>query len=320
MSGEIRLLDPEASSDPKHGCDPEMRDVEARLAAGWLLIDKPAGPSSHQVSAWARDMLGLDKMGHGGTLDPFATGALMLLTGGAMRLTSRILKGGKQYVGVIRIPADTSEEDLAEGIKNLTGRIHNVPPKESAVKIQVRQRTINSFDLIERDERLVLISIDCEAGTYIRTMARDLGLFLGGPVELIELRRSRTSEHLESEAVTMHQLADAIHLWREHDQPEAMLRLVQPVETLLDSLPRIVVKDGAAAALAHGAPLARPGVVSIDLSASEGDEVLVVTMKGEAVSLATMRVDGDAVESMKSGEIARSNTVLMSTEVYPKRW
>ena len=99
-----------------------------------------------------------------------------------------------------------------------------------------------------------------------------------------------------------------------------MLRLVQPVETLLDSLPRIVVKDGAAAALAHGAPLARPGVVSIDLSASEGDEVLVVTMKGEAVSLATMRVNGDAIESMKTGEIARSNTVLMSTEVYPKRW
>lgn len=320
MSREILTLDPEASSDPKHGCDPEMRDVEARLAAGWLLIDKPAGPSSHQVSAWARDMLGLDKMGHGGTLDPFATGALTLLTGGAMRLTSRILKGGKRYVGVIRIPADTSEEDLAEGIKNLTGRIHNVPPKESAVKIQVRQRTINSFDLIERDERIVLVVIDCEAGTYIRTMMRDLGLFLGGPVELIELRRSRTSENLESEAVTMHQLADAIHLWREHDQPEAMLRLVQPVETLLDSLPRIVVKDGAAAALAHGAPLARPGVVSVDLSANEGDEVLVVTMKGEAVSLATMRVNGDAIESMKTGEIARSNTVLMSTDIYPKRW
>ena len=57
MSGEILILDPEASSDPKHGCDPEMRDVEARLAAGWLLIDKPAGPSSHQVSAWARDII-----------------------------------------------------------------------------------------------------------------------------------------------------------------------------------------------------------------------------------------------------------------------
>jgi H/ACA ribonucleoprotein complex subunit 4 len=320
MTREVKTLDSEATSDPKYGCEPEMRDVEARLAAGWLLIDKPAGPSSHQVSAWARDMLGLEKMGHGGTLDPFATGALTLLTGTAMRLTSRILKGGKQYVGVIRVPEDVSDETLAEAIANQTGRIHNVPPKESAVKIQVRQRTINSFDLLERDGRIALVNIDCEAGTYIRTMMRDLGLFLGGPVELLELRRSRTSDNLESEAVTMHQLADAIHLYREHDQPEAMLKLVQPVESLLDSLPRLVVKDGAAAALAHGAPLARPGVVSVDLSANEGDEVFVVTLKGEAVSLATMRVNGDAVESMKTGEVARSNTVLMSTDVYPKRW
>jgi H/ACA ribonucleoprotein complex subunit 4 len=320
MTGEIKILDSDATSDAKFGCEPLLRDVEGRLAAGWLLIDKPAGPSSHQVSAWARDMLGLEKMGHGGTLDPFATGALTLLTGGAMRLTSRILKGEKQYVGVIRIPDDTSDEALADAIANQTGRIHNVPPKESAVKIQVRQRTISSFDLIERDGRIVLISVECEAGTYIRTMMRDLGLFLGGPVELLELRRSRTSDNLESEAVTMHQLADAIHLWREHDQPEAMLKLVHPIESLLDSVPRIVVKDGAAAALAHGAPLARPGVVSVDLSVGVGDEVLVVTIKGEAVAVATMRVAGESVESMKTGEIARSITVLMATDAYPKRW
>nr|AIF08691.1 centromere/microtubule binding protein (DKC1, NOLA4, CBF5) [uncultured marine group II/III euryarchaeote KM3_31_G10]AIF19846.1 H/ACA RNA-protein complex component (DKC1, NOLA4, CBF5) [uncultured marine group II/III euryarchaeote KM3_87_G11] len=320
MTSEIKILDADASSDSKFGCEPLMRDVEGRLAAGWLLIDKPAGPSSHQVSAWARDMLGLEKMGHGGTLDPFATGALTLLTGGAMRLTSRILKGGKQYIGVIRIPDETSDEALADAIANQTGRIHNVPPKESAVKIQVRQRTISSFDLLERDGRIALISVECEAGTYIRTMMRDLGLFLGGPVELLELRRSRTSDNMESESVTMHQLADAIHLWKEHDQPEAMLRLVQPIESLLDSLPRIVVKDGAAAAVAHGAPLARPGVVSVDLSANVGDEVLIVTMKGEAVAVATMRVAAESVESMKTGEIARSITVLMSTDTYPKRW
>lgn len=314
------LLDSEAISEPKYGCSPNDRSIEQLLDGGWILIDKPAGPSSHQLAAWAREMLGVEKLGHGGTLDPFATGSLILLSGRAMRLTGRILKGEKTYHCIFKLPKDISDDDLINNISKLTGRIHNVPPIESAVKVQVRQRTINEFNIIERNDRILLCTIDCEAGTYVRTLARDLGLLLGGDVELIELRRGKSGSFSENDAITMHQLSDAIYLWKNHNNAEGMKKIIQPVETLLENIPKICIKDGAAAALSHGAPLARPGVVGLNPGVKRGDEVAIITMKHEIVCLASMSVNGDDVKNMTGGEIARPNLVLMPPQTYPKRW
>jgi H/ACA ribonucleoprotein complex subunit 4 len=320
LISKLTILDKDASSDAKFGCPPELRSIEELLTGGWILLDKPAGPSSHQLAAWAREMLGVEKLGHGGTLDPFATGGLVLLSGNATRLTGRILKGEKMYICILKIPKGVSDEALAKGVESLSGRIHNVPPLESAVKVQVRQRTISSFEIVERDDRIVLISIECEAGTYVRTLARDLGLLLGGDVELLELRRGRSGSFSEDDTVTMQQLADAVFLWKQHDQPEAMKKILQPVESLLSKLPKIIIKDGAVAAITHGAPLASVGVSALDTTVRRGDEILLQSMKGEAVALGTMSVNGEDVVNMKGGEIARPNLVLMATDVYPKRW
>tara|TARA_B100000029_G_C17495977_1_gene930885 strand:- start:257 stop:1222 length:966 start_codon:yes stop_codon:yes gene_type:complete len=314
------ILDKDAISEPKYGCPPESRSIEQLLEGGWILLDKPSGPSSHQLAAWAREMLGVEKLGHGGTLDPFANGGLLLLSGCATRLTGRILKGEKQYICVMKIPNDIKEGNLKNAISNLEGRIHNVPPKESAVKVQVRQRTIKSFNILERDERILLCEIQCEAGTYVRTLTRDLGLLLGGEVELLELRRSKSGYFSENDAITMHQLSDAIYLWKQHDEPAAMKKILQPVEKLVEGIPKIIIKDGAASALAHGAPLARPGIVGINNKVNRGDEVAIMTIKGEIVCLATMSVNGSDVPNMNGGEVARPNLVLMQTDTYPKRW
>ena len=314
------VLDKDATTETKYGCGPEDRTIEQLLEGGWILLDKPSGPSSHQLAAWAREMLGVEKLGHGGTLDPFATGALVLLSGSAMRLTGRVLKGDKMYVCVIRLPSDVNDEALSGAISNLKGRIHNVPPKESAVKVQVRQRSINSFEIVDRDERILLCTIDCEAGTYVRTLTRDLGLLLDGEVELLELRRGRSGPYLEDDAITMHQLSDAIHLWKQHDQPAAMKKILQPVESLLEGIPQITIKDGAASALSHGAPLASPGIVGIAQDVVRGDEVAIMSLKGEIVCLATMSVNGSDVPNMNGGEVARPNLVLMPPDTYPKRW
>lgn len=318
--GKMTIIDSEAKTDSKYGCPPERRTVDELLTGGWVLLDKPAGPSSHQLAAWIRDMLGVDKLGHGGTLDPFATGGLVLLSGNATRLTGRILKGDKTYICIFKLPKGITDGALAKAISSLTGHIHNVPPKESAVKVQVRQRTISTFDLIEREERIILTAIHCEAGTYVRTMSRDMGLLLGGEVELLELRRSKSGAFTENDAVSMHQLTDAIHLWKEHGQPSAMKKILLPVESLLSGIPIITLKDGAVAAVAHGAPLASVGVVGLNSEVQRGDEVLMVSLKGEAVALASMTVNGEDVANMKGGEVARPNLVLMATDVYPKRW
>jgi len=318
--GDWTILDNDATSEPKYGCPPEDRTIEQLLDGGWILLDKPSGPSSHQLAAWARDMLGVEKLGHGGTLDPFANGGLLLLSGSAMRLTGRILKGEKHYICIMKIPMEIDDEKLKNAISNLEGRIHNVPPKESAVKVQVRQRTIKSFNILEREDRILLCEIECEAGTYVRTLTRDLGLLLDGNVELLELRRSKSGYFSENDAITMHQLSDAIFLWKKHNQDGAMKKILQPVEFLLEGIPKITIKDGAASALSHGAPLASPGIVGMNNKVNRGDEVAIMTIKGEIVCLATMSVNGSDVENMNGGEVARPNLVLMQTDTYPKRW
>ena len=92
------ILDKDAKTSPDHGTIPGDRTIEQLFESCFILLDKSPGPSSHQVTAWARDMMGLEKLGHGGTLDPFASGLLPLLSGKAMRLTGKILTHDKSYL------------------------------------------------------------------------------------------------------------------------------------------------------------------------------------------------------------------------------
>ena len=118
------ILDNEAVTSPSHGCKPEERSIEQLFESGFILLDKAPGPSSHQVSAWARDMMGLEKLGHGGTLDPFATGVLPLLAGKAMRLTGRILTHDKSYLAILKIGRELELSELEENMAKLLSLIH----------------------------------------------------------------------------------------------------------------------------------------------------------------------------------------------------
>ncbi len=314
------ILDNDAETSSQHGSYPHNRSIEQLLDSGFILLDKAPGPSSHQVSAWARDILGLEKLGHGGTLDPFATGVLPLLSGKAMRLTGRILTHDKEYLAVLKISKEVDSVDLENAMKQLTGKVYNVPPEISAVRVQVRTRKIAKFEILDTSENTILTMIECEAGTYVRTMARDLGLLLGCPVELKELRRPASGAFSLSQSITIQQLADACWLWKESGDETAIRRILHPVEDMLQDLPRLVIKDGAAAALSHGAPLLRPGVVSISEDLSKGSEVLITTIKGEAVALAKLSEPSKVIPEMKQGEIAKPHTVLMREDTYPRSW
>jgi H/ACA ribonucleoprotein complex subunit 4 len=312
-------LDTEATTSSAHGCNPGDRTVEQLLEAGIVVLDKPTGPNSHQVSAWARDLLGADKLGHGGTLDPFATGVLLLLAGRTMRLTKKVLSHDKVYICVLRAPRPFETDSLEAALARLSGHIYNVVPEISAVKVQVRSRRIHS-KLIDVDGRDAVIRVDCEAGSYIRTLARDLGLLLGHPVELKELRRTRSGRFAEQHVVSLQELADAMWLWQNKGEEEAIRRIIAPIESLVGDLPALVIKDGAASALAHGASLLRPGIVSIESDLVRGDKVRLMTMKGELVATASMLTRSEMVEEMTEGEIAKPDAVFLATEVYPQAW
>ena len=314
------ILDSEAKTDDEIGKIPDMRTVEERLEAGFILLDKAAGPSSHQVASWARDMFGLERLGHGGTLDPFATGVLPLMAGKSMKLTKKILTHNKTYICVFRFASEPDSKMLKEVMSNMTGRVFNVPPEISAVKIQVRSRRIFTFEKLDFKNNQMVARVECEAGTYIRTMARDMGLLLNMKVELKELRRETSGIFKLEDCVTLQQLADAYWLWKELSQPEALLRIIHPIEKLLLDYPSVTVKDSAAAALSHGAPLLRPGIVSIDPAIGDGRDIVVNTMKGETVGIVNMLVTSDSVKGMESGEIARPSMVLLDQDLYPRRW
>ena len=312
----------ERVTNPEFGCSPEERSLQDLLNSGVILVEKPRGPTSHQLTAWARDLLGITKIGHGGTLDPFATGLLTLLLGKATRLTDIVLRGDKTYVGVLKFGRIVEESELNDLISKFEGVIYNVPPLESAVKIQVRTRTIKSIRLIEVDteSKIAAFEVSCSAGTYVRTLAKDIGLILGTSCELTELHRSHTGSFSQQMACTMQQLADAAFLYHEHDDDRALRKLISPVESILTKLPSITIKDGAAAALSHGAPLARPGVISAQKGVQKESTVLLRTVKGEAVSVATMTVDSDSLSEMNSGEVAVAKSVLMESGTYPQSW
>jgi tRNA pseudouridine55 synthase len=245
--------------------------------AGFLAVDKPGAVTSHDVVAQVRRITGIRKAGHAGTLDPMATGLVLVALGGATRLIRFLQDLPKEYeatarfgIGTDSLDADGAETertemtvtlgDLQGLVPRFTGRVMQVPPMVSALKRDGRRL----YDLardgieVEREARAVdihhleILSVGegphpdvrfrvvCGKGTYVRVVADDLARALGGPAHLTALRRTRTG----SLSVDDHGLAfDALEGWRD--------RLLDP-RTALRDLPAVVVDEATAARVRHG--------------------------------------------------------------------
>ena len=162
-------------TDDKFGTYYDKRSVEQLLNYGLILLDKPPGPTSHQVVAWAKKILEIPKAGHSGTLDPQVTGVLPLGLGDATKALGVLLFGSKEYQGLGRLHSLPSKEKLDGILKEFCGDIYQKPPQRSAVSRQTRIRKIFELELLEQKERLILIRITCESGTYIRKLIYDIG-------------------------------------------------------------------------------------------------------------------------------------------------
>ncbi|MDL0122451.1 RNA-guided pseudouridylation complex pseudouridine synthase subunit Cbf5, partial [Halobacterium salinarum] len=188
---------------------PGERSPAAVLSFGVVNLDKPPGPSAHQVSAWIRDLVGVEKAAHAGTLDPKVTGCLPVLTGTATRIAPALLEGFKEYVAVLELH-DDPPRTLPDVIEAFTGEIYQKPPKKSAVARRLRTRTVYDLDVLDVDGRQVLLRIRCESGTYIRKLCHDIGRALGTNAHMGHLRRSATTPFDDTDLVTLHDLADAV--------------------------------------------------------------------------------------------------------------
>jgi len=218
----------------------------ASRASGLVIVDKPGGMTSHDVVARVRRLAGTRKVGHAGTLDPMATGVLVVGVEKATRLLGYLTLTEKEYAATIRLGQSTSTDDaegeitgtasaagvsaetLAQAVAGLTGEIQQVPPAVSAVKVggqrayrltragaapelKARPVTVYEFTVtaMRRDGHLLDVdaTVRCSSGTYIRALARDLGAALGTGGHLTRLRRTRVGGYRVADARTLEQLA-----------------------------------------------------------------------------------------------------------------
>ena len=267
---------------------------------GILLVDKPRGPSSHQVAAWVGDLLKTD-VGHSGTLDPMVSGVLVVMLGKAVRLAPLLLQHEKEYIACMRLHADVPREKIEEVIKDFTGRVYQRPPRRSAVKRSLRIRVIHRIEILDVQDRLVLIRIECEAGTYIRSVCTHIGNILGCGAQMIELRRTMSGGFTVNQSYTLHEICDAVEEGR-------ISEMILPPEKAIAGIPRITIRKTAEDAILHGAKLAIPGIISAD-SFKKGDSVVLLNQDGKLIALAKTLFDKDKMPE-NNGIIAESLRVF----------
>jgi tRNA pseudouridine55 synthase len=254
---------------------------------GWLVLDKPQGITSTQAVSRVRHLYSAQKAGHAGTLDPLATGVLPIAFGEATKTVPFAVEGNKQYRFTVRFGAATDTDDadgtiaatsdrrptlpeIEAALRSFVGEISQVPPRYSALKVggaraydlardeedfelAARPALIESLTLIDMpDPDHCVIEARCGKGTYVRALARDLGIALGSLAHVTELRRTRVGPFAEEAAISLAKLQELGHSAAGRD---ALLSVLQPVETALDDIPALAIGGQDAARLKRGQPV-----------------------------------------------------------------
>ena len=253
---------------------------------GILVVAKPAGPTSHDIVGLVRRLAATKRVGHGGTLDPFATGVLPVFLGHATRVVEYHLRDRKAYRATVCLGASSSTDDLegeltpSDGpaptrsaveaaLPALTGTISQRPPAYSAVKVggrrayalaragetvelSAREVTIHSLDLLswdanDPDRPIAVIDVACSAGTYIRALARDLGEMVGSAAYLGALTRTASGPFTLDLAIPLEDIRGAAS-----DGPAGLLHLLRPLDTGLDDFPVVMLAADEVGAIARG--------------------------------------------------------------------
>lgn len=306
--------------DMGFGFYPNERPPEMYIRFGVINLDKPPGPTSHQVTTWVKNILEVSKAGHGGTLDPMVTGVLPIGIEKATAAMRYIVGSSKEYVGVIHLHADADIDDILTVFSMFKGRIYQRPPQRSSVRRKLRTRTIYELEVLEVENRDVLFRVYCESGFYVRKLAHDIGLILGVEAHLSELRRIKAGPFDEKTIVDMYTLYAAAYEWKENEEFKYLKKVIQPVEVIFKSFPKIIVKDTAIASITYGASLKAPGVLGFTDDVKKDMRVALISKKGELISVAISLYNADELDRVDKGVIAVSERVFMDRDLYPPMW
>jgi len=318
-SGSLIKLPGIAAGGP-YGTAPSDRPILEYIDKGVVVINKPSGPTSHEIAAYVRDILGVSVAGHSGSLDPGVTGIQPVMIGKATRAVAALRLSGKEYICLMKLHRSVPEKLIRSVVSQFAGNVYQMPPVRSAVKRALRLRRIYYIDILEIQDTAVLMRVGCEAGTYIRKLCHDIGLSLGVGAQMQELVRSKAGPFDDRRPVSLQELKDAYVVWQETGDESELRKLILPMESAFSQLPRIVVRDTAVDALCSGAFLAKAGILGYGTNILKGELVAVFTQKGEVVSLSTALMTPDEIKEATNGFVAKPKAVLMDKGIYPKVW
>ena len=311
----------EDETDPKYGCPPLKRSIKEHLRYGVINLDKPSGPSSHEVVAWVKKLLHVNHAGHSGTLDPKVTGVLPVGLEEATKVLGVLLLSKKEYVCVLRLHGDASEGRVRGVLAEFVDEIYQRPPLRSSVQRILRTRRIYYIDNLEFQGRLVLFRVGCQSGTYIRKLCHDVGEALGVGAHMDELRRTRGGAFGEDEnLVTLFDLKDSYDVFTEKGDESRLRVCIQPMENALGDLPRVYVRDSAVDSICHGAKLAVPGMSKLDSQIASKNVVGLYSLKGELVAIGRALMSTDEIMAQEHGIAFDTMRVIMPVGTYPKMW
>ncbi len=311
-----------SSTSAPYGTPPSMRSVQDLLKSGVIIVNKQAGPSSHQVAAWLRDSFELEATGHGGTLDPNVTGVLPVSIGRASKVIKVLQESSKEYICNLKLSKNPGRKELDKVFAKFVGPIYQIPPFQAAVKRELRIRRIYDLEILEHSSKSVLFRVECEGGTYIRNLCDDIGSILGMKGEMEQLIRTKSGPFNLEDSFSLIEAHDTYQDWKSSSNDELMKKLLRPLEDMLVNLPKIEVKDSAVDAICHGADLAIPGISAVSNELRRGQLVSLLSGQGECIALGRATIDGKEIINKKNekGKAVKLERVIMERGTYPREW
>ncbi|HCB01725.1 MAG TPA: tRNA pseudouridine(55) synthase TruB [Anaerolineae bacterium] len=290
------------------------QDIKNAIS-GALVVDKPVGMTSHDVVQAIRNGTGLRRAGHTGTLDPRASGVLVILVGPAVRLSEYVSASDKRYQAIIRLggttdtfdaegkftptkdPVNVTEAEFEEALKTFVGEIEQVPPAHSAVKVggrkayeiarkgeevelEPRKITVHHLEVLEWTPPEVVIDVHCSSGTYVRSLANDLGKKLGCGAYLVGLRRTKSGKFTLRDATPLRKLQEAFNAgnWYQF--------LIPAAEALAD-WPSVELNPDEVEGVRHGHRVKAKEADTVN------EKVRGISTQGELVALMELTVQAD---------------------------
>lgn len=244
------------------------------------------------------------------------TGVLPIALSRATRVVQTLLKAGKEYIAIMHLHKNVEEDKLRQTIeRHFIGKIEQLPPLKSAVKRQLRTRTVYYLNILEIEDKDILFKVGCEAGTYIRKLCFDMGKKLGIGAHMSKLRRTKAGPFDESTLFTLHELTDSYYFWKEENKDKFMRQVIQPIENGVKHLAKVWIFDTTVESICHGVDLKVPGICKLNDSIIKDETVAIMTLKDELVALGVARVSSR--EMMGSRGIAvKTEKVFMLPWIY----